>query len=281
MNFVKSISKSAKLIVISIFIFSNFFPKRVAYGDDKSGDEEIKYLIFFGGFPDIRHQGAGIVHPHSESNPASLELIKKYDVNFSFGFGKYKIAELRATDSITTRLSGGIGFKCFFERTLCGSESAKIISADLSYGFDIQNIRTGVGTFIKFKWNDQFEEELGKKDVFFGVGGVASYEMEKVGFTGGVVSLTSPNSLKEKIPARGGVGLAIFTEDIFIFSQVFYLKKLNLSAGATAKALKWFRVSLSYSQKPILGVGFVSPRLYLWGGYYFGNLTLISIGIIF
>jgi hypothetical protein len=268
------------ILAINLFSLCEIEPLRAEENNKEKAAE--KYIYIFGGFPDVRFQGAGIVHPHSESNPASLELIGKYDINISFGIKEdLRLISVRATDSITSRLSGAIGLKCITPKFICSKGSAKIFGLDLSYGFSIKNTKFGFGPLLKFKWNDEYPEILGKKDVLLGLGGIILHNFEKFGVSFGSIIFSSQNILKEKIPLGGGIGSSVFTDDIFVFGQAIYFSKLLPSFGLTARALKWFRVGLSYSSNPIISAGFVSPRLYLWVGYSFNRTFLSSIGLVF
>ncbi len=277
-NFIFSI-----VFTISVISFFSLCKTEIVRAEEKNQEKaEEKYIYIFGGFPDLRFQGAGIVHPHSESNPASLELIGKYDINISFGIGEdLRLISVRATDSITSRLSGAIGLKCITPKFICSKGSAKIFGLDLSYGSSVKNTKFGVGSFLKFKWNNEYSQILGEKDILLGIGGVILHNFEKFGASFGSIIFSSQNILKEKIPLGGGIGSSIFTDDIFVFGQAIYFSKLLPSFGLTARALKWFRVGLGYSSILIVSAGFVSPRLYLWLGYSFNKTFLSSIGLVF
>ena len=277
-NFIFSI-----VFTISVISFFSLCKTEIVRAEEKNQEKaEEKYIYIFGGFPDLRFQGAGIVHPHSESNPASLELIGKYDINISFGIGEdLRLISVRATDSITSRLSGAIGLKCITPKFICSKGSAKIFGLDLSYGSSVKNTKFGVGSLLKFKWNNEYSQILGEKDILLGIGGVILHNFEKFGASFGSIIFSSQNILKEKIPLGGGIGSSIFTDDIFVFGQAIYFSKLLPSFGLTARALKWFRVGLGYSSILIVSAGFVSPRLYLWIGYIFNKTFLSSIGLVF
>jgi hypothetical protein len=283
-------SKSPKPIffsvfsVIKLFFLLTFLLISKSFGDTRNDMGKEKYIYIFGGFPDVRFQGAGLVHPHSESNPASLELIEKYDINLSFGISdRFKMISARATDSITSRLSGAIGFKCLTPKFICSHGSAKIAGLDLSYGFYAKDIKLGVGPFIRFKWDNEFSDVLGEGDFIAGIGSIALHNFEKFKISVGSIIFSSRNIMKENIPVGGGVGgsFSTNTDDIFIFGQVVYFSKFYPSAGLIATALKWFRLAFGFSSHPIVSGGFVSPRLYVWVGYSSNKIFLSNIGLVF
>lgn len=263
--------KSVNLVLITHIVF--LFSTQKVYSDART-----KYGYIFAGFPDIRFQGSGLVHPHSEINPATLELSQKYDINISTGISPiYKSSLLKITDRKTSFIGGGISFKCLSKKFLCSEENTNIISGDLSYSFEITDITVGIGTSLKWKTNDNLEKELGKKTLIPGLGLILKKEFDKVILTGGLSSFI----LHGKV--SGGFGISISNEDILAFGQVFYIdKKVITSFGGIFRVLTWFRLLASYHQDVTGGIAFVSPKLYLWSGYStFKKNTLVNIGIIF
>lgn len=239
-------------------------------------DTQMRYLYLFGGFPDIRFQGGGMVHPHSEMNPATLELVEKYDINLSLGFSsKYKSSLIKITDSKTSALGGAVYFKCLGEKMLCGGENSKLLSFDLSYSFSISDTSLGIGTALKWKLDRKLEKELGERGIFPGLGTVIKHNFTKFSLLGGVSLFYLGKSI------AGGFGGGIYTEDIFSFLQIFYIeRKIIPDIGFIVRTLTWFRVFLSYHGNITGGVAFVSPRLYLWVGYSTqGSTTMVSIGV--
>ena len=235
-----------------------------------------KYLFFFGGFPDIRHLGGGIVSPHSEGNPATFELVRKYDVNISASFSgtpPKNAIHLRITDSSTSVVAGGITFKCLSERFFCSGTNQKIFGVDVSYPFHISDFVVGAGAFIRTSWGTPIISQTPTN--FFGMGAMITRSWQEFGIVGGGVFVSD-----DRFELGGGVGIGAFTEYLFGFAQLFYLDKPIFSAGATVMVLNWFRVSLGYTEKLIVGGGFVSPRLYVWAGWSFLNFTFVNIGII-
>lgn len=238
-----------------------------------------KFLFIFGGFPDVRHLGTGIVSPHGTANPASLQLDAKYDVNISLGFASSDPARqiyVRISDSITSKIGGAFGFKCVSEEFICVKNNSKILEGDLSYGFPVSNILVGFGIGVKAKLDNQFQDKLGPKNTFFGPGVVATTKIKETNLSAGASLFLNFQSMKK---IYGGFAVGIISHDIFASVQLFTTEKMILSGGLTIRTLEWFRVSLGYSQGPIAGFGFVSPKLYIWGGYSSRKIGMISFGI--
>lgn len=241
-------------------------------------DVSTKYGYIFAGFPDIRFQGGGMIHPHSEMNPATLELSQKYDISISQGISPiYKSSLLKITDSKTSIIGGGIYIKCISKKFLCSDENTNILSGDLSYSFEITDITIGFGTALKWKTNNNLERELGKKALIPGIGMILKKEFDKITITGGVSSFL----LHDKIV--GGTGVSLSNDDMLIFAQVLYMDdKLIPNFGGIFRVLTWFRLLASYHKDITAGTAFVSPKLYLWFGYStFKKNTLLNIGIVF
>jgi hypothetical protein len=283
-------SKLLKLIffsvfsVIKLFFLLTFLPISKSFGDTRNDIGKEKYIYIFGGFPDVRFQGAGLVHPHSESNPASLVLIKS-DFKLSFGISdKFKMFSVRGSTP-----TAAIGFKCLTPKFICSHGSAKIVGLDLSYGFYAKDRIFGVGPFIRFKWGNEFSDVLGERDFIAGIGGIALRIFEESKISVGSIIFSSRNIMKEDIPVGGGIGGSIssITDDFFIFGQIVYFSKFYPSAGLIVALSKWLRFSLGYSSHLIVsgGIGaaggpFGGDGLYVWIGYSFNKIFLLSIGFI-
>lgn len=261
-----------KEIYIYFVLITIFYFTKLCYADTRT-----KYIYIFGGFPDIRFQGGGIVHPNSEMNPATLEISQKYDINLSAGLSKYKSVLAKITDKSTSVIGGGLYFKCISEKFLCSGENTNILSGDISYSFNITDILVGAGLSIKWKTNNGFESELGKKTTIAGLGTIFKKDFEKISLLGGFSSFLFYDDL------AGGLGIGVISEDFFSFTQIFYIeKKLIPAAGIITRALNWFRLFASYHLDLTGGIAFISPRLYIWTGYstISKGKFLINIGII-
>lgn len=268
---VKILRKHAKIFLLTKTIFLSLIQQG-------SSDTITKYGYIFAGFPDIRFQGGGMTHPHSEMNPATLELSQKYDISLSTGISPiYKSSLLKITDSKTSIIGGGIYIKCISKKFLCYDENTNILSGDLSYSFEITDITIGFGASLKWKTNNNLEKELGKKTLVTGIGTIFKKEFDKIILTGGFSSFL----IHDKI--AGGTGLSLSNDDMLIFAQVFYIgNKLIPNFGGIFRILTWFRLLASYHKDITAGTAFVSPKLYLWFGYStFKKNILLNIGIAF
>ncbi len=240
-----------------------------------------KFLFIFGGFPDIRHLGGGMISPHGTANPAALELDTKYDINISIGFASSEPSKqtyIRVSDSVTSRFSGAFGFKCASEEFICARNNSKILEGDLSYKISISSAIVGLGIGAKAKLDNQFQDIFGQKNVFLGPGIILATKINKeINFSTGASIFLNFQDMKK---IYGGLGFGVLTYDIFASTQFFITEKIILSGGLTVRALEWFRISLGYSQGVIAGAGFVSPRFYIWGGYSFRKIGMVSFGLV-
>lgn len=261
------------LRTIFVLIFPLLYPCFGVLADTKA-----KYLYLFGGFPDIRYQGGGMVHPHSEMNPATLELSREVDVSISGGISSgLNSILIKIIDKETSVVGGGMCIRCISRNFLCSGEKTLVISGELSYSFSVGDITVGTGTSLKWKGDNGLMDKIGKKGISVGLGTIASKKVKKMTLVLGMSSFLFHRGIS------GGGGIGLSNDDLFSFAQLFYIENRIIPAfGIIVRSLTWFRVFLSYHQDVTGGVAFISPRTYVWAGYSsYNKSVLLTLGLVF